>query len=73
MSVTEKRDLSDITNEDNSLKLTSTKIWIEDKNIIIKSNNIIKSPRVGVSYAKEHAALPLRFRLKGNKWTSPAK
>ena len=62
-----------ITLKHNNLKLTSPVIWIEDRKIKIKDNNIIKSPRVNVSYAKEDALLPYRFRIKNNIWTSRAK
>lgn len=48
-------------------KLTGEKVdktvWIEDRGIIIPSENILASPRVGIAYAKEHALLPYRFRL----------
>lgn len=53
--------------------LTGNQIWIEDDGIKIKSADIIRSPRVGVGYAKEDALLPYRFRLKDNKWVSPAR
>jgi DNA-3-methyladenine glycosylase len=62
-----------ITLKHNRLKFTSSIMWIEDKKIDIKEENIVKSPRVGVAYAKEDALLPLRFRIENNKWTSPAK
>ena len=48
-------------------------IWIEDRGITIPDKKIIASPRVGVEYAGEDAKLPWRFRIKGNKFTSPAK
>ncbi|HCI69799.1 MAG TPA: DNA-3-methyladenine glycosylase, partial [Balneola sp.] len=48
-------------------------IWIEDRDISVKPSQIISSPRVGVDYAGEDAKLPWRFRIKGNKFTSPAK
>ena len=38
----------------------------------ITKDNIISSPRIGVSYAKEDAYLPWRFRIKNNPWTSRA-
>ncbi|MCS6967381.1 MAG: DNA-3-methyladenine glycosylase [Cytophagales bacterium] len=49
-----------------------TAIWIIDFESV-SPEYIIKSPRVGVSYAGEDALLPWRFRIKGNKWCSPAK
>ena len=47
----------------NGVSFLSSSLWIEHgKNI--KKSDIIRSPRVGVSYAKEDAFLPLRFRIK---------
>lgn len=34
---------------------------------------IVASPRVGISYAKEWIKTPWRFRIKDNIWCSPAK
>lgn len=48
----------------NGLSLSGPSIWIEDHGITISSQDIITSPRVGVEYAKEHALLPWRFRMK---------
>ena len=48
-------------------------VFIEDIGIKISDKKIIASPRVGVQYAKEHAKLPWRFRVKDNEWTSRAK
>lgn len=53
--------------------LTGNQIWIEDQGIIIPDSDMIESPRVRVAYAEDHALLPWRFRVKGNKWTSKAK
>lgn len=47
-------------------------IWLEDRGEVVLEENIIASPRVGVAYAKECAAWPWRFRIKGSAWTSPA-
>lgn len=55
-----------ITKEHNNIKLNSSLLWIENRNISVKEKNIIKGPRVGVDYAKEHALLPWRFRIKPN-------
>jgi DNA-3-methyladenine glycosylase len=62
-----------ITREQNGLSLLEDTIWLEDRGVHLKEKNIIASPRVGVAYAEEHAELPWRFRIKDNKWTSPAK
>lgn len=62
-----------ITREQNGISLLEDTIWLEDRGVHIKEKDVIASPRVGVAYAEEHAELPWRFRIKGNKWTSPAK
>lgn len=49
------------------------KIWIEDRDVTLNENEIIASPRVGIDYAEEDAALPWRFRIKDSPWTSKAK
>jgi len=56
-----------------SLISPTASIWIEDRNIQVTEDMIIASPRVGVGYAEECALWDWRFRIKGNKWTSPAK
>ena len=53
------------------ISLLGDEIWIE--NIKPKSFDIISSPRVGCQYAGKDAHNPWRFRIKGNKWVSPAK
>ena len=45
-------------------------IWLEDRNVYIAGKDVIETPRVGVGYAAEHALLPYRFKIKGNKWVS---
>lgn len=60
-----------ITRHQNGISLTEDLLWIETAEAISELA-IIKSPRVGVSYAGEDAFLPYRFRLKGSLWTSPA-
>ena len=45
-------------------------IWLEDRKVNITGKDIIETPRVGVGYAAEHALLPYRFKIKGNKWVS---
>ena len=62
-----------ITTKHYGTDLCGDLIWIEDRNIQIKDSEIIASPRVGVEYAGQDAKLPWRFRIKGNKFTSPAK
>lgn len=59
-----------ITKEHNGLSLSGSSVWIEERNVVVKSSDIIASPRVGVAYAGEDAALPWRFRYKDSPWTS---
>lgn len=40
------------------------KIWLEDNDRLIQSDDIISTPRIGVDYAEEDALLPYRFELK---------
>ena len=61
-----------VTTKHDGINLDDAKIWIEDRSPILEEN-IISSPRVGVSYAQEDALLPFRFRIKDNPWTSKAK
>lgn len=48
-------------------------VIIADHGITIDEQEIIASPRVGVSYAAEWALKPWRFRVKNNLWTSTPK
>lgn len=65
------------TDQDGLSLIQSDKIWLEmhgEKEQDQRGNfDIIASPRVGVDYAGEDAVRPWRFRLKGNKFTSPVK
>lgn len=54
----------------NAKDLLGHEIWIEDNGIHFKPEQIIASPRVGVDYAEDHALLPWRFYVKGNKYVS---
>ena len=53
--------------------LTGNTIWIENRNIVLDPNNIIKSPRVGIPYAKKDKMNLWRFRIKNNTHCSPVK
>ncbi len=53
----------------NAKDLLGDEIWIEE-GVQIQPENIIASPRVGVDYAGDHALLPWRFYVKGNKYVS---
>lgn len=54
----------------NAKDLLGDEIWIEDKGISFQQDQIIASPRVGVDYAEDHALLPWRFYIKGNRYVS---
>ena len=54
----------------NKKDLGGEEIWIEDHGIKYADDQIVASPRVGVTYAQEDAFLPWRFFVKGNKYVS---
>lgn len=54
----------------NGKDLTGDEIWIEDSNILFSPDQIVAVPRVGVAYAADHALLPWRYYVKGNKFVS---
>jgi len=54
----------------NAKNLIGNEIWLEDQGIIYKDYEIAATPRVGIAYAQEHASLPWRFFVKGNKYVS---
>ena len=62
-----------INTSHSEMSLLESKIWIESRNINIKNNNIISSPRVGIDYAQEYIKKPWRYRIKNNPWCSPMK
>ncbi len=62
-----------ITTTLDGISLMENTIWIEDRGQSYNPDQIIASARVGINYAGEDAQLPWRFRVKNNKWTSPAK
>lgn len=66
--------------EMNALSLSGPTIWMTDACIeseklaeTVLSEKRIDSTRVGVESAGDSALLNWRFRIKDNKWTSPAK
>lgn len=61
-----------ITVKHDKIDLCGNKVWIEDRSIKINPKDIEAVPRVGVAYAKEHAKLPWRFKIKNNLWVSAA-
>lgn len=50
-----------IDTKHNGLPLTGPVIWLEDHNIKIDNEKILKGPRVGIDYAGDDAHLPWRF------------
>lgn len=54
----------------NAKDLTGEEIWIEDAASGWLSAEIVAGPRIGVDYAADHALLPWRYYLKGNKYVS---
>ncbi|MHA4895144.1 DNA-3-methyladenine glycosylase [Pedobacter sp. PWIIR3] len=54
----------------NAKDLLGDEIWIEDRGIHFPEHQIVASPRVGVAYAQDHALLPWRYYVKGNKFVS---
>jgi len=54
----------------NGISLQSDTLWIEDKGLTFKDDQIAAVPRVGVAYAGEDALLPYRFYVKGNTFVS---
>lgn len=47
----------------NNVSYQSDNLWIEDKGIIVKTQDIKTGPRIGVGYAAEDASLPYRYVL----------
>ena len=45
------------------LSLLGDEIWIEDRGVKIKEDQIISGPRIGVDYAGSDALMPYRFRI----------
>ncbi|MBL4676503.1 MAG: DNA-3-methyladenine glycosylase [Mucilaginibacter sp.] len=59
-----------ISRQINAESLQSDIIWIEDRGLVFKDNEIAAAPRIGVDYAGEDAFLPYRFYVKGNNYVS---
>jgi len=53
-----------------SLSLLGDHIYIMDDGFTIEPSTVIASPRIGVDYAAEDAALLYRFYVAGNKYVS---
>jgi DNA-3-methyladenine glycosylase len=54
----------------NAKDLLGEEIWIEDDGIVVPGSSVVASPRVGVDYAGDHALLPWRYYIKGNRFVS---
>ena len=54
----------------NAKDLLGDEIWIEDTEVQVSAHDIVACPRVGVDYAGDHALLPWRFYIKGNRYVS---
>jgi len=52
-----------IKTTDSGIDLTGDVIWLEDRNVNFKKDEIKAGPRIGVDYAGKDALLPYRFRL----------
>lgn len=51
--------------------ITSKKIWLEDRNINIKSSQIVKTQRIGIDYSGPYwSKRKLRFYIKNNQYIS---
>lgn len=59
-----------ITRKINAVSLQSDLIWLEDRGLNFKDEEVAAVPRVGVAYAGEDALLPYRFYVKGNPYVS---
>lgn len=61
-----------IYKEQDGLKLyeKKSKLYIEDRGIIVDPHQIIDGPRVGMATAEECSNWPWRYRIKDNPWTS---
>lgn len=59
-----------INTSHNASCLLTSHIWVEDRGIEIRRDQIIAAPRIGVAYAQEYAAKPWRFYLLDNPWVS---
>lgn len=54
----------------NARDLLGEEIWIEDNGIVVPGSSVTASPRVGVDYAGDHALLPWRYYIRGNRFVS---
>jgi len=55
------------------VSLNGREIWLEDRGIVIDTENIVATTRVGVDYAGEDALLPYRFYIRNHPFVSKGK
>ena len=48
----------------NAVEGEDVKIWLEDRGMVIRDEDVFITPRIGVDYAGEDALLPYRFYIK---------
>lgn len=54
----------------NNIDLTGNVLWLEDRGVKIKPQQIVATKRIGVEYAGKYKDKPWRFYIKGNKFVS---
>jgi len=54
----------------NAKDLMGDEIWIADAGLSYTPEEIVASARIGVDYAGDHALLPWRYYVKGNRFVS---
>lgn len=59
-----------LSREFDAVSLQSSTLWIEDRGLNPKSNEVVATARVGIDYAEEHKDLPWRFYIKDNPFIS---
>ncbi len=59
-----------ITVAHTGVPLNEAPIWLEDRRVAVRDDDITAGPRIGVDYAGSHAELPWRFWIRGNPWVS---
>lgn len=47
----------------NGHQLCGAPLWVEDRGVVVPPSQIVSSPRIGIDYAGDHAALPWRFNI----------
>ena len=52
------------------VSLRSSQLFVADDGCAYPEEQIVKTPRIGVDYAGEHAAWPYRFHVKNCPWVS---